>query len=48
MATHLLELIHMVVLTIELDKTGKDVTILIVHDHFMQYVQAFITPPQTA
>ena len=48
MATHLLELIHMDFLTIESGKTGKDVNILIVTDHFMQYAQAFITPSQTA
>ena len=44
MSTHLLQLIHMDFLTVESGKTGKDVNILIVTDHFMQYVQAFITP----
>ena len=44
MATH----IHMDFLTIESGKTGKDVNILIVTDHFMQHAQAFITPSQTA
>ena len=44
MTTHLLELVHMDFLTIESGKTDKDVNILIVPDHFMQYAQAFITP----
>ena len=35
MATHLLVLIHMDFLTIESGKTGKDVNILIITDHFM-------------
>ena len=34
MATHPLELIHMDFLTIESDKTGKDVNILVITDHF--------------
>ena len=33
-ATHPLELIHMDFLTIESGKTGKDVNILVVTDHF--------------
>ena len=48
MATHPLQLIHMDFLTIESGMTGKDVNILIVTDHFTSYVQAFITPSQTA
>ena len=36
------------ILTIELGKTDKDVNILVVTDHFTQYVQAIITPSQTA
>ena len=47
-ATHLLELIHMDFLNIESCKTGKDVNILMVTDHFTQYAQAFVTPSQTA
>ena len=35
--THLLELVHMDFLTIESGKTGKDVNILVVTDHFTQY-----------
>ena len=33
-ATHPLEVIHMDILTIESGKTGKDVNILVVTDHF--------------
>ena len=47
-ATYPLELIHMDFLTIESGKTGKDVNILVVTDHFTQYVQVFVTPSQTA
>ena len=47
-ATHLLELVHMDFLTIEPGKTGKDKNILGVTDHFTRYVQAFVTPSQTA
>ena len=47
-ATHPFELIHMDFLTIESGKTGKVVNILVVTDHFTQYVQAFVTPSQTA
>ena len=36
------------VLTFESGKTGKDVNILVVNDHFTQYAQAFVTPSQTA
>ena len=35
-------------LTNESCKTGKDVNILVVTDHFTQYAQAFVTPSQTA
>ena len=45
--THPLELAHMDFLTIELGKTGKDVNILVVTDHFTCYGQAFVTPSQT-
>ena len=47
-ATYLLELIHMDCHTIESGKTGKDVNILVITDHFTWYVQAFVTPSQTA
>ena len=47
-ATHPLELIHVDFLTIESGKTGKDVSILVVTDHFTQYAQAFVTPSTTA
>ena len=46
--THPLELVHMDFCIIELGKTGKDVNILVVTDHFTLYTQAFITPSQTA
>ena len=47
-ATQPLELIHMDFLTIESGKTGKDVNILVVTDHFTQYAQVLVTPSQTA
>ena len=47
-ATHPLELIHMDFHTIKSGKRSKDVNILVVTDHFTQYVQAFVTPTQTA
>ena len=45
---HPLELVHMDYLAIESGKTGKDVNILVVTDHFIHYAQAFVTPSQTA
>ena len=42
-ATHLLKLFHMDFLAIESGKTGKDVNILVVIDHFTRYAQAFVT-----
>ena len=47
-STHLLELAQMEFLTGESGKTGKDVNILVVTDHFNRYAQAFVTPSQTA
>ena len=35
-------------LTIESDKSEKDVNILVVTDHFTRLAQAFVTPSQTA
>ena len=46
-ATHLKELEHMDFLTIESGKADKDVNILVVTNHYMRHVQAFITPTQT-
>ena len=46
-ATHSLELICMDFLTIESDKTGKDVNILVLTDHFTVYAQTFVIPSQT-
>ena len=46
--THPLELVHMDFLTIESGKTGKDVNILVVTDHFTHYAQAFVTLSQKA
>ena len=43
-----LELVHMDFLTIESPKTDKNINVLIVTDHFMQYAQAFVTRSQTA
>ena len=45
--THPLELMHIVFHTLESGKTGKDVNILVITDHFICYTQAFITPSQT-
>ena len=46
--THPLELVHIDFLTIELGKTGEDVNILVVTDHFTHYAQAFVIPSETA
>ena len=45
--THPLELVHMDFLTIKSGKTGKNVNILVVTDHFTHYAQPFVTPSQT-
>ena len=50
-ASRPMELVHIDYLTIEAPKNSKplkDVNILIVMDHFTQYVQAYITPNQKA
>ena len=50
-ATRLMELVHIDYLTIEAPKNSKslkDVNILIVTDHFIQYAKAYITPNQKA
>ena len=43
-----MELIHMDYLTIEHGKTGKDVNILIITDHYSRFAQAIKTTNQTA
>ena len=43
-----LELVHMDYLTIEHGKTGKDVNILIITDHYSRFAQAVKTPIQAA
>ena len=45
---HLLESVHMYFCTVELGKTGKDISKLVITDHFTQYAQAFVTSSQTA
>ena len=45
---HPMELVHMDYLTIEANEGGKDVHILVITDHFMQYAQAIVTSSQTA
>ena len=45
--THLLELVHMDLITVESGKTGKDVNVLVITDHCTLYAQAFVTPSQT-
>ena len=47
-AIHPLELVCMDFLTIESDRTDKDVNILVITDQFTRYTQAFVTPLQTA
>ena len=46
-AMYPMELVHMDYLTIEANKGGKDVHILLITDHFMQYAQAITTSSQT-
>ena len=47
-ATYPIELVHMDYLTIDVNEGGKDVHILVITDHFTQYVQAIVTSSQTA
>ena len=47
-AIHPMELVHIDFLTVESGKADKDVNILMVTNHFTRYVQAFVTPTQTA
>ena len=47
-ATYPMELVHMDYLMIEANEGGKDVHILVITDHFTQYVQAIVTSSQTA
>ena len=47
-ASYPMEFVHMVYLTIESNKSDKDVNILVVTDHFTRLAQAFVTPSQTA
>ena len=46
--TYPMELVHMDYLTIEANKGGKDVHILVITDHFTRYAQAIDTNSQTA
>ena len=43
-----MELVHINYLTIEHNKTGKDVNILVITDHYSRFVQAVVTTSQTA
>ena len=43
-----MELVHMDYLSIEHGKTGKDVNILVITDHYSRFAQAVITTSQTA
>ena len=43
-----MELVHTDYLTIEANKRGKDVHILVITDHFTRYVQAIVASSQTA
>ena len=46
--TYLLELVHINFLTIGKEGTDKATNIMVVTGHFTRYVQAYITPKQTA
>ena len=46
-ASYPMELVHIDYLTIESNKTEKDINILVVTDHFTILAQAFVTPSQT-
>ena len=46
-ASYPMELVHIDYLTIESNKTEKDINILVVTDHFTRLAQAFVTPFQT-
>ena len=48
LATHYMGLVHINFLTVESGKGDKEVNILVVMDHFTRYVQACVTPSQTA
>ena len=43
-----MELVHIDYLTIESNKTEKDINILVMTDHFTRLAQAFVTPSQMA
>ena len=45
-ASYPMELVHIDYLTIESNKTEKDINILVVTDHFTRLAQAFVTPSQ--
>ena len=50
-ATRPLELVHIDYLTIEApegSKSGKDINVLVITDHFTRYAQVHITPSQKA
>ena len=47
-ATHPLELIYLDFLSIIFMEGGQDIDILMITDHFMQYLQALLTLSQTA
>ena len=46
--TYMMELVHMDYLTVEANKDGQDIIILVITDHFMCYVQAIVISSQTA
>ena len=47
-ASYPMELVHIDYLTIESNKTEKDINILVVTDHFTRLAEAFVTPSQTS
>ena len=47
-ASYPMELVNIDYLTIESNKSEKDVSILVVTDHFTRLAQAFVTASQTA
>ena len=48
LATYPLEMVHLDFLTIEHPKTGKDVNVLVITDHFTRYAQVLVTTSQMA
>ena len=48
LATYPLQLVHIDFLTVENPKTGKDINVLVITDHFTWYMQVVVTTSQKA